>query len=106
MMIHDPPRRGSKLDPAQQREKATSIAIGALSFVAAKPEELGRFLSLTGINPESIRAAAREPGFLVGVLDHLANDERLLLAFANQSGLSPEDVGQARAILANEASCQ
>ena len=103
MMIHDPPRRGSKLNPAQQRDKATSIAIGALSFIAAEPEELDRFLSLTGINPESIRAAAREPGFLVGVLDHLANDERLSFAFANQSGLSPEDVGQARAILANEA---
>jgi hypothetical protein len=102
MTIRQPPGRRPKLDPAQQRQEATKLAIGALSFIAAEPEELGRFLSLTGIQPEAIRTAAREPGFLLGVLDHLAGDERLLLAFAEHSGLAPEDIGQARAILANE----
>src|SRR5262245_10011713 len=102
MTIRHPPRRGRKPDPAQQREEATNLAIRALGFIAAEPQQLGRFLSLTGIGPDSIRTAAREPGFLLGVLDHLASDERLLLAFAEQSGVAPEDIGQARAILANE----
>ena len=102
-MKSQPPRRGQKSSSAQQRENATNLAIEALSFIATEPEELDRFLALTGIEPGSIREAAREPGFLLGVLDFLANDERLLLAFANQSGLAPEDFGLARAILGGEA---
>ncbi|MGA7973300.1 MAG: DUF3572 domain-containing protein, partial [Pseudolabrys sp.] len=60
------------------REAAETVAIQALSFIAAEPERLGRFLGITGIGPAQIREAAREPGFLAGVLDYLAGDERLL----------------------------
>ena len=41
----------------------------------SEPERLGRFLALTGIGPPEFATAAREPGFLAGVLDHLAADE-------------------------------
>jgi hypothetical protein len=101
-MKTQPPRRGQKPTLAQQHETATNLAIGAFGFIASEPEELDRFLSLTGIGPESIREAAGEPGFLLGVLEFLANDVRLLVAFANQSSLAPEDVGHARAVLAGE----
>ena len=103
MMKSQPPRRGFKPSLAQQRENATNLAIGALGFLASEPEELDRFLSLTGIEAESIRAAAREPGFLLGVLDFLANDERLLVVFADRSSLAPEEIGHARTILAGAA---
>ena len=103
MMKSQPPRRSFKPSLAQQRENATNLAIGALGFIASEPEELDRFLSLTGIEAESIRAAAREPGFLLGVLDFLANDERLLVVFADRSSLAPEEIGHARAILAGAA---
>ena len=94
------PPGGQKSDPIAPKEAATELAIAALSFIASEPEQLGRFLSLTGIGPESIRAAAREPGFLLGVLDHLAGDEALLLAFANQNEIDPETVRRARDVLA------
>ena len=55
------------------------MAIQALSFIAADPERLGRFLAATGIGPGDIRAAAREPLFLAGVLDHITGDETLLV---------------------------
>jgi len=87
-------------DPEERRAAAIDLAIAALCFIAAEPERLGRFLALTGIGPESIREAAREPEFLLGVLDYLAADETLLLAFANQDGIDPEQVVQARAVLA------
>src|SRR5262249_58207951 len=61
---------------------AEHLAIAALGFIAGEPERLGRFLAMTGIGPDSIRTAAREAQFLLGVLDHLAADEPLLLAFA------------------------
>jgi uncharacterized protein DUF3572 len=96
-----PPRSGSRRpDPKEQLDAACKLAIAALSFIASEPERLGRFLALTGIGPESIRAAAREPGFLLGVLDHLTGDETLLVTFANENDVDPEDVGRAREVLA------
>jgi Protein of unknown function (DUF3572) len=82
------------------KEAATELAIAALGFLAGEPERLERFLALTGLGPQSLRAAAREPSFLLGVLDHVASDETLLLAFANENGINPEDVGRARDALA------
>jgi hypothetical protein len=92
-----------KADRTARQEAAAELAVAALGFIAADPDELGRFLALSGIGPESIRVAAREPGFLRGVLDHLAGDERLLLAFAERNDIDPEDVGRARNALAGNA---
>jgi hypothetical protein len=82
------------------RELAESVAIQALSFLAEEPARLARFLSLTGLTPESLRTAAREPNFLLGVLDHLAGDEALLLAFATQIEATPDMIATARDLLA------
>lgn len=81
------------------RENAEMLAVEALGFLAKDAERLGRFLALTGIAPTAIRTAAREPGFLAAVLDHLAGDESLLMVFAGQSGHAPESVMRARAAL-------
>ena len=81
------------------RDHFEAIAVQALGFIAADPERLGRFLAQTGIGPHRIRDAARDPSFLAGVLDHLAGDEKLLLAFAADAGLTPEQVAQAHAAL-------
>ncbi len=80
-------------------DEAEVLAVAALSFLAEKPERLGRFLAITGIEPENLRAAAGTPGFLPGVLDHLIGDESLLLDFAAQQGIDPADVPAARAVL-------
>ena len=81
---------------ANAREAAEAIAVQALSYIAQDGERLGRFLSLTGIGPGEIRSAAHEPGFLAGVLDYLAGDERLLTEFAKDTGHDPTTVGAAR----------
>jgi hypothetical protein len=81
------------------KELAETVAIQALTFIAAEPERLGRFLALSGIGPESLRAVAGEPDFLLGVLDHLAGDDSLLQDFANQSGTEPDAVMAARDVL-------
>src|SRR5262245_12574334 len=94
------PPRASRPDSQAQQQAAEQLAIAALSFIAAESERLGRFLALSGIGPESIRAAAREPNFLLGVLDHVLADEPLLLAFAVDGGIDPQDVTRARATLA------
>ena len=78
------------------RDMAEMMAIQALSFLAEDPERLGAFLSLTGIGPDALRDAAREPDFLAGVLEHMLGDERLLLAFAEAAGIDPADIARAR----------
>ena len=75
------------------------LAIQALAFIAEDPERLGRFLEMSGIPIERIRNAARERGFLAGVLEHMLSDESLLLAFADSAGIDPADIARARSSL-------
>ena len=84
----------------QESNIANDIAVQALAFMAADMDRLGRFLALSGLDPSTIRQAAREPGFLAGVLDHIAADESLLVAFAAASSLRPQDIVEARNALA------
>ena len=92
-------RQRGKSSNEERHAAAEGLAIAALGFIAAEPDRLGRFLALTGIGPESIRDAAREPRFLAGVLDHVAADEDLLLAFAAEREIDPEHVMLARDLL-------
>jgi len=77
------------------REEAEALAIRALGFVAADPELLPRFLAITGIEAQSIRRAASEPGFLAGVLQFILAHEPTLLRFAEETGTPPAAVGEA-----------
>ena len=81
------------------REAAEMLAIQALSFIAEEPERFDRFLGITGIELSQIRTAAREPGFLAGVLEHMLGDESLLIAFATGAGIDPAEVARARRVL-------
>lgn len=86
-------------DANVSREQAEALAIGALGFLAGDPERLGRFLALTGLGPDNLRAAAREPAFLASILAHVSADESLLLAFAANLGVDPAQVGAAHRML-------
>jgi Protein of unknown function (DUF3572) len=83
----------------EAREAAETLAIQALTFIAEDPDRLGRFLNVTGIDAGQIRAAAREPRFLAGVLEHMLGDESLLIAFASSAGIDPAAVARARSAL-------
>jgi hypothetical protein len=87
----------SRTEP--DREQAEMLAIGALGFLAAQPEALGRFLSLTGIGLETLRQAAAEPRFLSGLLDFFLANEGLLVDYARQEGIAPEEIVRARTAL-------
>ena len=85
------------------KETAELLAIRALGFLAQDATRLEPFLSLTGLDPSRLRQAVAEPGFLAGVLDHVAQDEKLLLEFAADCGLNPAQVASARATLSGPA---
>jgi hypothetical protein len=88
----------------QPVQVAEAIAVQALTFIAADPARLGRFLAETGIGPATIRAAASDPQFLAGVLDFLLGDDSLVVAFAAHAEIEPEHVRAARDILADQSS--
>ncbi len=48
-----------------------------------------RFLALTGLTPDSLRAGLNDPAMLVAVLDFLANHEADLVAAADALGIDP-----------------
>lgn len=79
---------------------AETIALRALGFLAAEPERLEPFLAATGLGPDTLRAAAGQPGFLAAVLDHLCGNESLLLEFAGNLSLNPEIIVRAQESLA------
>lgn len=77
-----------------------SIAIAALSWLSADGEMISRFCAVTGIEPGQIRDAAREPGFLAGVMDFILAHEPTLLRFCEDNGLDPLVVQRAGQALA------
>ena len=93
-------KTGKTSETGGRRDAAEAVAVAALSFLAADPDRLGGFLAQTGLGPDAIRAAAGEPGFLAGVLDHIVGDEPLLVAFAAHEGIDPFDVTRAQTALA------
>ena len=76
-------------------DAAEQMAIAALSFVAADPVLMPRFLAISGIEAAQIRRAAREPGFLAGVLQFLMAHEPTLAAFCEASDIAPARVAAA-----------
>ena len=88
---------------ADDLEKAQSIALTALVFLAEDALRLSRFLTLTGIGPETLRAGADQAQTLAAVLDHLLGDESLLLVFSASKAVPAEAVAPARALLAKAA---
>lgn len=75
--------------PKLSREEAEVIALKALAFLANDPARFERFLALSGTSLASIREAAGNPQFLAGLLNHLLEDESLLLTFTAEQDFDP-----------------
>ncbi|MBY0225556.1 MAG: DUF3572 domain-containing protein [Hyphomicrobium sp.] len=84
---------------ALTRDDAETIAIRAIGFLAEDSRRLGRFLSLTGMEPQTLIAEAETPPVQVAVLDHLLGDESLLMVFCGHAAIAPEMIPAARMLL-------
>lgn len=80
-------------------DRAETLAVEALGWIAGHDELLGAFLDASGGDPSSLRARAGDPEFLGFVLDFLLADEGTLLAFCENRAISPETPMRARAAL-------
>ena len=81
-------------------DQAEAIALRALAFLAEDPARLGRFLSLTGMEPQELRSGAGRGETLAAVLDYVLGDESLLLEFTANHAIEPTQIAPAQALLA------
>ncbi|MDF1722018.1 MAG: DUF3572 domain-containing protein [Minwuia sp.] len=78
------------------RDAAEVLAINAIGFLAADADRMEAFLSLAGVAPSALRRELSSPEFLAGVLDHLLQNETLLLEFCAEQGIEPTLPARAR----------
>lgn len=77
-------------------KSAAFIAIKALAYISQSPEEVAKFIAVTGISTIDIIRLKENVKFLGGVLDFITSDESLLMAFCSHEHLSPEGVEASR----------
>ena len=80
----------------EENERAETIALKALEYLAGDEDALNQFLGATGMAAGDLMKSAGEASFLAGILDYFLQDEALLLAFAGASELAPETIVRAR----------
>lgn len=85
------------------REQAEALSLMALAFLAGDGARLVRFLQLTGLEPDELRTRAGEAETLTAVLDHLLGDQTLLLVFASEAAVAPEQIEEARRLLSGNS---
>ncbi|MAU41606.1 MAG: hypothetical protein CMF31_08280 [Kordiimonas sp.] len=79
-----------------QQEQAETIALQALTFLAADEDALAGLLRMTGISLQDLARNAADPSLLGGILDFLMQREERLLAFCDQEDIPPHFLQQAR----------
>ena len=82
-----------------QRSDAETIALKALGHLASDGDGLLRFLTLSGLELDDLRARAGNPELLAGVVDFLLSDEALCAAFLEAEGLDSPTIHAARRAL-------
>ena len=75
--------------PASPADPQT-LALEALGWLLSDEDRAGRFLALTGLTPDALRAGLGNPGTLVAVIDFLCAHEPDLVAAADALGVTPE----------------
>ena len=82
-----------------QLDRAVTLTLEVLTFLADRDDDLGRFLVESGTSPNELMQRAGDPEMLAGVLDFLLNNEQLLLAFAQSHNIDPQLPARLRPLL-------
>ncbi|MGN6155202.1 MAG: DUF3572 family protein [Sphingomicrobium sp.] len=86
-----------------QPTDAQAIALLALATVVSDERRAKRFLDLTGIGTDELRARAADPAVLAALLRFLEAHEPDLIAVAQALNMKPEALVAARRELEEEA---
>lgn len=72
------------------KERAETVGLAALAFLAGRPDDLERFLALAGIGPDELRRRAGDRDMLRAVTEFLLTDDRLVMEFCEFQSLDPQ----------------
>ena len=70
---------------------AKTLADLCLGQLAEDPAQLAEFMSISGYDPQGLRAALASGELGGGLIDYVASNEPLLLALCANNGLRPVD---------------
>jgi hypothetical protein len=93
------PRRLIGRAPKLTRGDAETLAIRAVAFLAAREELLLRFVALSGMGVDQLRASLGDPAVLGAVLDFVLADEALVLELAAALEVAADLPARARRLL-------
>lgn len=77
-------------------ERAETIALQALGWLAGNDDLFPTFLGATGAAVSDLRDRAADPAFLASVLEFITMDDQWVVAFCGEAGLANEDPMRAR----------
>ncbi|HEX8640726.1 MAG TPA: DUF3572 family protein [Allosphingosinicella sp.] len=80
----------------EQTNDAEAEALRALAWIVGEEARASRFLALTGLTPESLRAGIGEPAVLAAGLRFLESHEPDLIACAEALAATPLELVEAR----------
>ncbi len=78
---------------------AEALALRALGWTLGDGDRAGRFLALTGLMPDDLRARLSEPSLLAASIGFLEAHEPDLVACAEAIGVTPTELIAARRTL-------
>jgi hypothetical protein len=81
-----------------------ALALAALATTLGDERRAQRFLDLTGIGTDELRASLGDPALLAAVLRFLEAHEPDLISVAEDLGVKPEDLVEARRQLEERSS--
>ena len=77
-------------------ERAETVALLALAWLAGEEELAPVFLGSTGATAEDLRGRAGDPAFLASVLEFLTMDDAWVVAFCDRTALAYDEPLRAR----------
>ena len=92
---HDYPCTKDRTIPLRSEPEPVNpqtLALAALGWVLACDERAERYLGLTGLDPDTLRAGLGDPAVMASALEFLANHEPDLVRAAEALAVTPEEL--------------
>lgn len=81
------------------KERAETLALQGLGFLATQPEELERFLRSSGLELEELRTRASDPDILRAILEFILADDTRVTGLCQELEIEPRDLHAANHVL-------
>jgi len=78
------------------QSRSATLALAVIGWILQDEDRAERYLSLTGLDPDSLRAGLSDNAVISSALDFLANHEPDLIRAAEALAVTPEELISAR----------